>query len=217
MAQWILGSYLYLGFPPLAPVGFSILHSALICGAITGVAGAGFGRLLFIFLNQRLSIKKITHLGILSACCGLIMAVLSYFNEQSSGTGVNVIMGFLFNQTPPSLILFISRYLATTISYLSGAAGGIFSPSLAMGGSLGAYVGHFIAPGHPNLMVLLGMIGFLTGVTRTPFTAFILVLEMTDRHSAIFPMMIAALTAHWIARLVESNSFYENVKHRYLA
>jgi H+/Cl- antiporter ClcA len=69
---------------------------------------------------------------------------------------------------------------------------------------------------HPNLMVLLGMIGFLTGVTRTPFTSFILVLEMTNRHLAIFPMMLAALSAQWIAQFVDNKSFYEHVKDSYL-
>jgi H+/Cl- antiporter ClcA len=65
-------------------------------------------------------------------------------------------------------------------------------------------------------MVTLGMIGFLTGVTRTPFTSFILVLEMTDRHSAIFPMMLVALAANWSAWLTDSESFYEHVKKKWL-
>jgi H+/Cl- antiporter ClcA len=60
------------------------------------------------------------------------------------------------------------------------------------------------------------MIGFLTGVTRTPFTAFILVLEMTDRHAAIFPMMMVALIAQWAAHLTDPQSFYEHVKNLWL-
>lgn len=53
------------------------------------------------------------------------------------------------------------------------------------------------------------MIGFLTGVTRTPITAFVLVLEMTDRHSAVFPMMLAAVFSSLGARLIGEKSFYE--------
>ncbi|WP_254245292.1 chloride channel protein [Hymenobacter sp. BRD67] len=41
-----------------------------------------------------------------------------------------------------------------------------------------------------NLLILVSMVGFLTGVVRSPFTAAILVLEMTDRHSAIFQLLL---------------------------
>jgi H+/Cl- antiporter ClcA len=60
------------------------------------------------------------------------------------------------------------------------------------------------------------MVGFLTGVTRTPFTSAILVLEMTDRHSVIFHLMIAALISNIAALLVDKHSFYEQLKKGYL-
>ncbi len=60
------------------------------------------------------------------------------------------------------------------------------------------------------------MIGFLTGVTRAPLTAFVLVLEMTDRHAAIFPMTLRALLAHSASNAVDHKLFYELMKMRYL-
>ena len=81
---------------------------------------------------------------------------------------------------------------------------------------MGAWLADIFHLQHPHLMVLLGMIGFLTGVTRTPFTSFILVLEMTDRHNAILPMMMVAMAAQWAAHLTDPNSFYEHVKRRWL-
>ena len=66
-----------------------------------------------------------------------------------------------------------------------------------------------------NLFVLLGMIGFLTGVTHAPFTAFVLVLEMTDRHTAILPMMATALIASQVAKWWYHASFYERIKEDY--
>jgi len=217
VAQWILGSYLYLGFPKLNSVSFSFLPIAILNGAITGIAGALFGRLLLFFLNKRLLVTKTTHLVLITMGCGLVVAVLSMIDNRSSGAGINVITGFLFNDQEAGLPLLVIRYIGTTVSYLSGAAGGIFSPSLAMGATIGSYLSKFIAADHANLMVMLGMIGFLTGVTHTPFTSFILVLEMTDRHSAIFPMMLAGLTAQWASSLIDRNSFYEHVKEKYIA
>ncbi len=67
-----------------------------------------------------------------------------------------------------------------------------------------------------NLLVLLGMVGFPTGATRTPFTAFVLVMEMTDHHAAIFPIMLSALTAELVARTMDKESFYEWARKRFM-
>ncbi len=63
-----------------------------------------------------------------------------------------------------------------------------------------------------NLLILCGMVGFLTGVTRTPFTSAILVLEMTDRHNVIFHLMIAGLIAGIFSMLVDKHSLYDHLK-----
>ena len=59
------------------------------------------------------------------------------------------------------------------------------------------------------------MVGFLTGVTRTPFTSAILVLEMTDRHNVIFHLMLAGMVAGLVSRLVDSHSLYDRLKVQY--
>ena len=60
------------------------------------------------------------------------------------------------------------------------------------------------------------MVGFLTGVTRTPFTSAILVLEMTDRHSVIFHLMLAAMLSNMAALLIDKHSLYEQLKKDYV-
>jgi H+/Cl- antiporter ClcA len=60
------------------------------------------------------------------------------------------------------------------------------------------------------------MVGFLTGVTRTPFTSAILVLEMTDRHNVIFYLMLAGMAASLAALLVDKHSFYDHLRTQYL-
>jgi H+/Cl- antiporter ClcA len=67
-----------------------------------------------------------------------------------------------------------------------------------------------------NLIVLAGMVGFLTGVTRTPFTSAILVLEMTDRHNVIFHLMLAGMLASLAAMVIDRHSFYDHLKYQYL-
>jgi H+/Cl- antiporter ClcA len=216
MAQWMLGSYLYLGLPKIDPAGAEFVPAALLCGAISGLLGACFGWTLYELVRRRWQLKSTGKQLILTVCCGLIMASMIHFDNRAAGTGVEVITGFLFKGEPSSYALVALRYFGTTVSYLSGAAGGIFSPSLAVGASIGSCISTLIHSENQNLMVLLGMIGFLTGVTRTPFTSFILVIEMTDRHAAILPMMIAALIAQACASLISKKGFYELVRDRYL-
>ncbi|MFZ1659470.1 MAG: chloride channel protein, partial [Flavobacteriales bacterium] len=68
-----------------------------------------------------------------------------------------------------------------------------------------------------NILVLGGMCAFLTGVTRSPFTSAIIILEMTDRHSAILQLMYAAMIASIIAHAIDDKPFYERMKDRLIA
>ncbi|HEX5112429.1 MAG TPA: chloride channel protein, partial [Saprospiraceae bacterium] len=67
-----------------------------------------------------------------------------------------------------------------------------------------------------NLLILCGMTGFLTSITRSPFTSSILVLEMTNSHNVIFYIMLTALFSNLIATLVSRHSFYDHLKDQYI-
>jgi H+/Cl- antiporter ClcA len=110
------------------------------------------------------------------------------------------------------------RITGPVIAFNTGAAGGVFAPSLAGGASVGAFIATLFnfAGANANIIILSGMVGFLTGVTRTPFTSAILVLEMTDRHSVIFHLMIAALLSNIAAIVIDKHSFYEQLKKGYI-
>jgi H+/Cl- antiporter ClcA len=127
-----------------------------------------------------------------------------------------MISEILFNNKESTFMNFISRYLAALLSYGNGGAGGIFAPALSMGASLGAFISDLLEMSNRNLFAIFGMVAFMTGVTRAPFTAFVLVLEMTDRHSVIMPTMIAAVSAQIFARFVGKHSFYEQMKNIYM-
>jgi H+/Cl- antiporter ClcA len=60
------------------------------------------------------------------------------------------------------------------------------------------------------------MVGFLTGLTRSPFTSAILVLEMTDRHSVIFHLLLAAMMAQLAALIIDKRSLYDHLKKQYM-
>lgn len=110
------------------------------------------------------------------------MVVITYaIGPLATGSGVELIQDLLFREDATSRWSWsIARFFASLVSYASGCAGGIFAPSLSIGASLSSQIAQWVSPGYASLMVLLGMLGFLTGVTRTPLTSFVLVVEMSD-------------------------------------
>ena len=68
-------------------------------------------------------------------------------------------------------------------------------PPLSTGATFGAFVAHalHLVGDNANVLILVGMAGFLTAVTRTPFTSSIIIFEMTDRHSIIFFLLLGTV------------------------
>lgn len=217
VAQGLLGSYLYLGYPQLEPIPMKEWWLVIIVGILSGLGGALFSQLLIKALNWKSRLKKPWQLGAFAVVCGFVAALLIVQNKANFGSGGPLISHILFNRESADTSLTLGRVFATCVAYLSGAAGGIFSPSLTIGAALGSKIAFLFGQSQINFFAMLGMIGFLTGVTHTPFTSFILVMEMSDRHSAIFPMMVVALLASSAAKSISHQSFYETVRDRWLS
>ncbi len=151
--------------------------------------------------------------------CALIMAVIALFNTHILGSGKDLMNELLFHADKHQHWYYpILRTIGPILSFTTGAAGGVFAPALSAGASIGglfAQAFHLTAT-DSNLLILAGMVGFLTGVTRTPFTSAILVLEMTDRHSVIFYLMFAGMVASLVSILIDKHSFYDHLKHSYM-
>jgi H+/Cl- antiporter ClcA len=216
VSQWLHGNYLYLGFPQLNSAGFSFLPMAIAVGVTSGLLGAFFGKILSYLVQKTALIKKVSTAMLLALGSGLVLSGLAFLDQRAAGSGKEVIMDLLFHGQTAGWPLVLLRFVSTLVTYISGVAGGIFAPSLAIGAALGSAMAQIFHNPNANLMMMLGMIGFLTGVTRTPFTSFVLVLEMTDRHSAIFPMMLAAIGASSTAHFVDPRSFYEVMRERFI-
>ncbi len=216
VSQWIMGSYLYLGYPSVGDISFSILPWALLIGLITGLTGSFYGICIKKMLDWRGRLKTKTQLALLALACGLALAFMAFLNPDASGSGSTVMNALLFKGQKATWDLPLLRIIGSLVFYVSGAAGGIFAPALAAGACLSSFIATSLSLSSPELLVLLGMAGFLTGVTRTPFTAFVLILEMTDHHNAIFPIMLCAVTAEISAKLLDEESFYEWARIRFM-
>jgi H+/Cl- antiporter ClcA len=163
--------------------------------------------------------RSYQHLGYL-IICGLIVASLAIFvSESMLGSGKELMTRVLFtHEKYSSWNIAFFRIIGPVLSFTSGAAGGVFAPSLAAGASIGSLLaGWFhLSATDTNILILSGMVGFLTGVTRTPFTSAILVLEMTDRHNVIFHLMLAGMASSLAALLIDKHSFYDHLRAQYV-
>jgi H+/Cl- antiporter ClcA len=219
-AQAMLGPYLYLGFPKLQVSDYSSLLWVILTALIAGFLGGLFGNLILTIHQWKKTFKTVRQHMLVVLGFSLVFAFGYYFlNHSIAGSGKGVLEDLLFiNNKDVSFTLMVSRFLGPILSFGSGGAGGIFAPSLSAGGTVGAFIAYVanIATEHTNLLILAGMVGFLTGVTHSPFTSAILVLEMTDRHSVIFHLMLAGMFAYLATMLVNKKSVYEHLKDGYL-
>lgn len=218
-AQGLLGPYLYLGYPDVTDLTPFIFGGVIVTAAIAGVLGAVMCKIVLKTAAWKKDFNKVQSLlFIISA--GLIVASIAYYiNDDILGSGKDLMTTTLFGSDKSmSLDSVLFRTLGPILSYNTGGTGGVFAPALAAGASLGAYLADIsgIIGANANILILSGMVGFLTGVTRTPFTSAILVLEMTDRHNVIFHLMLAALVSGITALIIDKHSFYEQLKKQYL-
>ncbi len=220
-ALTLSGPYLYLGYPALGDIHPWIILLAIPVAIITGFAGSKMGSII-LYLMKRKKVLKTTFQNIAYvAVCGLIIATLAVFvDSQTFGSGKEIMVKTLFTeQKHVEWYLPILRIAGPIASFSTGASGGIFAPSLSAGASVGAVFSGFFHLSAPetNLLILCGMTGFLTSITRSPFTSSILVLEMTNSHNVIFYIMLTALIANLIATLVSRHSLYDNLKDQYIS
>jgi H+/Cl- antiporter ClcA len=152
--------------------------------------------------------------------CALVIAALAFFvNARVLGSGKELMTTTLFTHEKYTVwYMPVLRLAGPILSFTTGASGGIFAPALSAGASMGSLLSSWMHLSEPdtNLLVLAGMVALLTGVTRTPFTSAILVLEMTDRHNVIFHLMLAGMVSSLVSLLVDKHSFYDHLRYQYV-
>jgi len=219
-AEAFLGPYLYLGYPKLDGLSASIFFGVALVAAITGLAGSGMSKIILFIFAWKAKFKFTWHHVLFVVGCALMMAFLAVFvNRDALGSGKDIMQTTLFTSHKyVSWYTPLLRIFGPLISFTTGAAGGIFAPALGAGASIGSLVASWfkVSDIDTNMLILAGMVGFLTGVTRSPFTSVILVLEMTNRHNVIFHLILAGMIASLVAVIIDKHSLYDRLKLQYI-
>lgn len=216
MAISILGDYTYFGSnSAVLPLNTAWL-AVLLCGLAGGLLGGLFASGL-IYGTRRITGVVGRYPVLLALSCGLILSLLGYLSGGATyGTGYEEAKSLVTGGEAHSGFA-IMKLLATTVSYLSGIPGGIFAPSLSIGAGLGADL-HALIPATPfAAVVMLGMVGYFTGVVQTPITALVIVMEMNDDTAMLLPLIATALIAKVVSHLVCPTPIYQALADAYLA
>lgn len=188
-----------------------------ILGLICVIFGAffvrGFEKIEGLFKRLPLPVVFRVTLG------GVIVGCIGYVSHESVGSGFGFLQklmqehGSIFSGSQLShalkspdilsmfsflLIVAILRMVATIFTIGSGGSGGVFGPSLVIGGTLGAMVGLVAQNYFPHIVpsyipfVVVGMGGFFAGVANAPIASMIMVSELTGSYDLLAPMAIVS-------------------------
>lgn len=216
-----LGNYTYFGHTS-ATLNFNQgWFAVIVCGVVGGALGGAFSRMLIFTssygLPGRCGKWARQHPIALAATCGLVLALIGLLSGSSTyGTGYHEAKQILegSGHLPESYGLL--KMLATLVSYVSGIPGGIFAPSLATGAGFGSDLVALLPYAPAGAVITLGMVAYFSGVVQAPITAFVIVMEMTDDHGMVLPLMATALIASATSRLICRHSLYKALAERFL-
>jgi CIC family chloride channel protein len=225
VGRWFFGAQPAFYVPVLPPLNADLSSAFVLClyallGATTGLAAAGFIRGLHFAedLFDKIPNRYWRHcLGMLAVGVIFYLLFAIYGHYYVEGVGYSTIQSILLGQmTGMGLLalLFACKMLATSLSLGSGSSGGIFSPSLFMGATIGATLAaalqwlHVPLPISIPTFAMIGMGAMVGGGTGAVMTAVTMIFEMTRDYDVVMPMILAVAVSVGVRRLLSRENIY---------
>ncbi len=216
----LVGDYTYFGrTSDVMPFGAEWLAVPVI-GVAGGLFGGIFSRILIAagrgFPGRAGRAVKARPI-LFATLCGLgVAACGAGSNGTIFGTGYEQARAILHGASDLPWSFGPLKFLATVLSSVSGIPGGIFAPSLAVGAGLAQNL-HGLLPLTPiGVLTILGMVSYLSGVVQAPITSFVIVDEMTANHALVIPIMICAILANAMSKLVYPHGVYHTLSRNFM-
>ena len=212
VAYFLMGDKVLFSFTVVESFNISNIPWYIVLGIISGMLSLYFSRMT-LFLEG--SYEKIKNIYIRLVIGGFVLCGLTYLFPPFYGEGYSTIMSLL--QGNPNAVfdssvfgnlsdnfllifLFMSglillKVVASSSTNGAGGVGGIFAPTLFIGGINGYFVAtllkRFVGVDLPdNRFVLVGMAGLMAGVMHAPLTAIFLIAEITGGYTLLIPLII---------------------------
>ncbi|RMG96663.1 MAG: CBS domain-containing protein [Deltaproteobacteria bacterium] len=206
------------GLPPPVPaeiVGYVALAAA------AGVVGASFVRT--VVAASRWIEERFGHAVWLPAAAGLCVGglALAARNNEVLGPGAGTIGDSLHGALvwQVAAVLLLAKFLATVVSIAGGAFGGVFMPSLVLGGCVGTLVGTamqtFLSGPSSGVesYALVGMGAVFAALMHAPLTPIVMIFELTRDYGIILPLMLACILAAFVSGRLGAEPFYRAILH----
>ena len=230
VAYFLMGDKVLFSFNVVGAFNISNIPWYLLLGIISGLIALYFSKMT-LFLEG--SYNKITNAYLKLILGGIVLGGLIYLFPPLYGEGYDTIMSLLqgnpdlvFNNSAFSqfsdnflaIILFLSglvllKVVASSSTNGAGGVGGIFAPTLFIGGINGYLLAGILrkitsANLPDNRFVLVGMAGMMAGVMHAPLTAIFLIAEITGGYNLLIPLIITSTAAYITTRSFEKHSIY---------
>ncbi|MEO6828681.1 MAG: chloride channel protein [Acidobacteriaceae bacterium] len=210
----------FVGWSPLFPTPHYKLTSMnelwlfALMGIVMGLIGVAMIRVLSWLEDffDKLPIKRpLVWAPVIGA---LILGVIGYFYPQVFGTSYGTIRDMLNDRLTVHQLAGISfaKFWALVISLGSGTTGGVFAPSLVVGGGIGAVfaVGcqhifpHLVS--NPAFYALAAMGAVFGGIARAPFTSIVFLFELSHNPNSLLPLIVCVMISDGFVRLFSRDS-----------
>ena len=209
-----------------------------LLGVLAAFAAVGFIRMLYwfedVFDNWKFpNALKPAVGGLLLGALGFIYPIALGWGGMSAsaahsalpitanlphvfGAGFSTIEDALLGKASFALLflMIFLKPLATSFTLGSGNSGGVFAPSLFAGAALGGAFGLLVerifpgATAGPGAFATVGMAAVFAGAARAPFTAILIVFEMTNDYRLMVPLMAAVIFSMLVAERLHKESIY---------
>jgi H+/Cl- antiporter ClcA len=210
----------FVGWAPLFPTPAYKLTSMNelwlfgLMGILMGVVGIAIIRVLF-WLEEFFDHLPFKRALIWSPAIGaLILGIIGYFSPEVFGTGYDTIRDMLNNRLAPGDLIgvSVSKFWALVISLGSGTTGGVFAPSLIVGGGIGGAFAiglqhifpHLVS--NPAFYALVAMAAVFGGIARAPFTSIVFLFELSHNPNSLLPLIVCVMVSDGFVRLFSRDS-----------
>jgi CIC family chloride channel protein len=199
-----------------------LLLSYVCLGAILGIASTVYIRSIYVFedffdsrIKRNPYVRHVIGMFLMGIIIYVLMTTLGHYYIE--GVGYDTIQDILsgtLQRADLLLLLFLLKLIATSLTLGSGASGGIFSPSLylgaTIGGAYGVAVRQFLPmlPVEPAAFAVAGMAGVVAGATGAPMAAIVMIFEMTLDYNVIIPMTITVALSYGVRKALSRESIY---------
>lgn len=204
------GGALFSVPPVVFSSGLELVPYTLLA-AVLALGATGFVK-LYEYLRHHLGREPRLPAWARPAVGGLAVGVIGLFIPAVLGAGYGIVDLAMATHDAPwraalmLLGLAVAKAVASALTTGSGGAGGLFAPSLVIGGALGGSVGHLVnlvAPGleiSPAAFVVVGMAGFFSAVSNSPLSTVIMVAELVGNYQLLVPALWVCTLSWTLAR-----------------